>query len=123
MMIGGSLLFLTCVMLMPLMPFFPLACAMLAIGGFGSSAFANMQTSLIVLHAPAHIRSRLMGLLTVCIGMGPLGILLVGGLADLLGPMLAIEVVESLGFVSVAVMGVWWWRRERAVARGQSLNA
>jgi MFS family permease len=119
MMIGGSLLFLTCVMLMPLMPFFLLACLMLAIGGFGSSAFANMQTSLIVLHAPAHIRSRLMGLLTVCIGMGPLGILLVGGLADLLGPMLAIEVVEITGFVSVAVMGVWWWRREKAVGRGR----
>ena len=118
MMIGGSLLFLTCVMLMPLMPFFFLACLMLAIGGFGSSAFANMQTSLIVLHAPSHIRSRLMGLLTVCIGMGPLGILLVGGLADLLGPMLAIVVVEITGFVSVAVMGVWWWRREKAVGRG-----
>ncbi len=29
--------------------------------------------------------------------------------------MLAIEVVEITGFVSVAVMGVWWWRWERAV--------
>ena len=47
----------TCVMLMPLMPFFILACAMLAI--------------------------------------------------------------EITGFVSVAVMGVWWWRRETAVGRGQ----
>ena len=61
-----------------------------------------MQTSLIVLHAPAQIRSRLMGLLTVCIGMGPLGILLVGFLADRFGPMLAIDVVELICFVSVA---------------------
>ena len=81
-MVGGSLMFLVCVTLMPLAPTFALACALLAIGGFGSAAFANMQTSLIVLHAPPHIRSRLMGLLTVCIGMGPLGILLVGFLAD-----------------------------------------
>ena len=116
MMIGGSLLFLVCVMLMPLAPVFPLACLLLAIGGFGSSAFANMQTSLIVLHAPAHIRSRLMGLLTVCIGMGPLGILLVGFLAHKLGPLLAIEVVEVAGFVIVAWMGVWWWKKERAAA-------
>ena len=114
-MIGGSLVFLTCVMLMPLMPVFSLACLCLAVAGFGSSAFANMQTSLIVLHAPTHIRSRLMGLLTVCIGMGPLGILLIGGLADVLGPLMAIEVVEATGWVLVAIMGVWWWRREKAV--------
>ena len=54
-----------------------------------------MQTSLIVLHAPAHIRSRLMGLLTVCIGMGPLGILLFGFLADRFGPMLAIDIMAN----------------------------
>jgi MFS family permease len=113
-MVGGSLLFLASVILMPLMPFFTLACLCLAIAGFGSSAFANMQTALIVLHAPAHIRSRLMGLLTVCIGMGPLGILLIGGLAALWGPLVAIEVVEILCFVSVALMGVWWLRRERS---------
>jgi hypothetical protein len=74
-----------------------------------------MQTSLIVLHAPTHIRSRLMGLLTVCIGMGPLGILLIGGLADVLGPLMAIEAVEATGWVLVAIIGVWWWRREKAV--------
>lgn len=115
-MVGGSMVFLTCVMLMPLMPVFWLACLCLAVAGFGSSAFANMQTSLIVLHAPPHIRSRLMGLLTVCIGMGPLGILLFGALADVLGPLWAIEVAEAVGWVSVAIMGVWWFRRERASA-------
>jgi MFS family permease len=112
-MVGGSLLYLFCVMLMPVMPVFPLACAMLTIGGFGSSAFANMQTSLIVLHAPAYIRSRLMGLLTVCIGMGPLGILLFGFAADALGPMLAIDVIEAVGFVSVALIGWRWRMRDR----------
>jgi MFS family permease len=112
-MVGGSLLFLVCVILMPLAPVFPLACALLSIGGFGSAAFANMQTSLIVLHAPAHIRSRLMGLLTVCIGMGPLGILLVGILADFYGPMVAIDLVEAVGFVWVVIVGLRWRRRER----------
>jgi hypothetical protein len=72
-----------------------------------------MQTSLIVLHAPMHIRSRLMGLLTVCIGMGPLGILLMGTIADFVGPMLAIDVVAAAGFVSVCGIGIVWSRRER----------
>jgi MFS family permease len=117
-MVGGSLLFLVCVMLMPLAPAFPLACTLLAIGGFGSAAFANMQTSLIVLHAPAQIRSRLMGLLTVCIGMGPLGILLFGFAADALGPMPAIDLIEFVGFVSVAVIG-WRWRA-KDLGRGRA---
>ncbi len=112
-MIGGSLVFVTCVMLMPLMPVFPLACLCLAVAGFGSSAFANMQTALIVLHAPSHIRSRLMGLLTVCIGMGPLGILLIGVVAEILGPRRAILIVESVCWVWVALLGWWWVRRER----------
>jgi MFS family permease len=113
-MVGGSLLFLMCVVAMPLAPLFWVACLLLVVGGFGSAAFANMQTSLIVLHAPMHIRSRLMGLLTVCIGMGPLGILLVGALANYLGPMMAIDLVAVTGFVSVCGIGLMWRRRETA---------
>jgi MFS family permease len=112
-MVGGSLMFVACVFLMPLAPVFAMASGLLAVGGFGSAAFANMQTSLIVLHAPAHIRSRLMGLLTVCIGMGPLGILLVGFLADQVGPMRAIDIVEAICFVWVAWIGLRWRRWER----------
>jgi MFS family permease len=113
-MIGGSLLFLVCAALMPLAPIFPLACFLLVAGGFGSAAFANMQTSLIVLHAPPYVRSRLMGLLTVCIGMGPLGILLVGVLAEVLGPLWAIDVIETAGFALVATIGLVWRRSDRA---------
>jgi MFS family permease len=107
-MVGGSLLFLVCVILMPFAPVFPLACALLVIGGFGSAAFANMQTSLIVLHAPPHIRSRLMGMLTVCIGMGPVGILLIGVLADRFGPMVAVDIMAFTGFVAVSAIGLVW---------------
>lgn len=112
-MVGGSLLFLACVIAMPLAPWFWMACALLSIGGFGAAAFANMQTSLIVLHAPAAIRSRLMGLLTVCIGTGPLGILLMGFVAAFFGPMLAITSVASAGFVLVVLSGLYWRARER----------
>ena len=31
--------------------------------------------------------------------------------------LLAIEVVEATGWVLVAIMGVWWWRREKAVEK------
>jgi MFS family permease len=112
-MVGGSLLFLVCVTLMPLAPGFPLAFGLLAVGGIGSAAFANMQTSLIVLHAPPHIRSRLMGLLTVCIGSGPIGILLIGLLADRLGLMLAIDIMALAGLFAVSSIGLAWRRKDR----------
>ena len=117
-MVGGSVLFLACVVSMPLAPGFWLACSLLALGGFGSAAFANMQTSLIVLHAPVPIRSRLMGLLTVCIGMGPLGILLMGAIADFVGPRLAIDTVAATGLAAVCAIGVVWKRREARQAQG-----
>lgn len=112
-MVGGSLLMLGCVALMPLMPWFWLACLLLVGGGMGSAAFANMQSSLVILHAPMHMRSRLMGLLTVCIGAGPVGILLVGVLADWVGPLWAIDMIAVTGFVLVALAGLVWKRRER----------
>jgi MFS family permease len=117
-MVGGSLLFLVCVSLMPLAPTFPLAFGLLVIGGFGSAAFANMQTSLIVLHAPPHIRSRLMGLLTVCIGMGPLGILLIGLLADWFGLLLAVDIMALTGLVAVSAIGIAWRRNDLRRAAG-----
>lgn len=112
-MVGGSLLFLVCAALMPLAPVFSLACALLVVGGFGSAAFANMQTSLIIVHAPPHIRSRLMGLLTVCIGAGPVGILLVGALASALGLLGAVDAIELAGLVAVVTAGLVWRRKER----------
>ena len=69
---------------------------------------ANMQTSLIVLHTPMPIRSRLMGLLTVCIGMSPLGILLIGALADRFGPMIAVDIMAFTGLVAVSAIGLVW---------------
>ena len=103
---------------MPLAPVFSLACVLLVVGGIGSAAFANMQTSLIVLHAPPHFRSRLMGLLTVCIGAGPLGILLVGALASIVRPAGRGGHHRTLtGLVAVATAGLIWRRKELPPAR------
>lgn len=112
-MVGGSLLFLGAVAAMPFVPWFWPACALLVVAGIGASAFANMQTSLIILHAPAAMRSRLMGLLTVCIGMGPWGILLAGGLSGLFGPLIAINIISLAGFAAVLWCGLYWKRREK----------
>jgi hypothetical protein len=60
----GSLLFLIGLMAMAASPFYSLAFVLLLIGGFGTAAFSNMQTTLILTEAPFATRSRVMGIVT-----------------------------------------------------------
>ena len=108
-MISGSALFVICLMLLPLAPGFWTACALLVAGGTGTAAFSNMQTLLVITGAPPAMRSRLLGLITVCIGTGPLGQLAIGALADGFGLRLAVEIMAGSGLVAILAIG-WLWR-------------
>lgn len=112
-MLGGSAAFLAALVAMPLMPGYWLACAVLTLGGIGLALFGNMQTSLILTGAPAHVRSRQMGLISVCIGTGPLGQILLGALAGPLGPMGAVITTAGAGLVALAVVATLWARADR----------
>ncbi len=120
MMIGGSALFAATLAIMPLLPSFTAACLLLLVGGTGTAAFSNMQTMLVLNGAPPGMRSRLLGLITVCIGTGPLGQLLAGWLADTIGLRPAIEIVALVGLTVILAIGLVWRRAER---RAPSLNA
>ncbi len=115
-MVGGTLLFLAAIAAMPRMPSFPLACLAMIPGGCGAAAFSAMQTALIAAHAPVEIRSRLMGLLTVCIGCGPLGILAMGALGHVLGDRTAMDAMAAAGMLTASTIG-WRWRRRELAAR------
>ena len=56
--------------------------------------------------APPDVRSRLMGVVTVCIGTGPLGQLAAGAISDQLGPRSAVIVMAVTGLALTAAM-VW----------------
>ena len=101
---GGSALFLVTLIGMALSPSYWLALALLVIGGFGTAGFSNMQTTLMLTEAPAEMRSRLMGIVTVCIGTGPLGVVAVGALSDHLGPRGAVLAMASVGLVATIVL-------------------
>jgi hypothetical protein len=64
-----------------------------------------MQTTLILTEAPLAMRSRVIGIVTVCIGTGPLGVLAIGVLSEHLGPSLAILITAGLG---VSGLGLVW---------------
>ncbi len=103
----GSFLFLAGVILMALSPWFALAFVLLVIGGLGTAVFGNMQTSVILREAPPATRSRVMGIVTMGIGTGPIGVLAIGALSEQIGPTAAVLVMAGLGVVGLCLV----WRR------------
>jgi MFS family permease len=100
----GSFLFLTGLMAMALSPWYALAVTLLLIGGLGTAAFSNMQTTVILTEAPPPTRSRVMGIVTMCIGIGPLGVLAIGALSEQIGPFAAIFTMACLGLVGLSLV-------------------
>jgi MFS family permease len=102
MMISGSFLFLFALVATAMAPWYALAFVLLLVGGLGTAAFSSMQSTLVLTHAPAAARSRILGIITVCIGTGPLGVLAIGALSDWLGASRAILVMAVAGLVALA---------------------
>lgn len=115
-MLGGSAMFLVCLGVMPMLPNYWLATSVLAFGGLGLALFSNMQTTLVLTGVPPQVRSRQMGLITVCIGFGPIGQILIGALAQSLGPRGAVMAAAAAGLACVAALAVWWTAVERRPA-------
>ncbi|MFT8246190.1 MFS transporter [Roseomonas sp. BN140053] len=105
-MIAGSALFLAALVAMPLMPSYGLACGTLVGGGLGLALFGNMQTTLVLTGVPAHLRSRQMGLVTMCIGLGPVGQMLIGILSEFFGPLLATVITASAGLAALGGIAI-----------------
>ncbi len=108
---GGSSLFMVGLIVMALSNSYWLGLLALIVGGFGTAGFGNMQTTLVLTEAPAEMRSRLMGMVTVGIGTGPLGILVAGLLSDQVGPRDAVMTMAALGLLATLVLTTTLRRR------------
>ena len=108
---GGSSLFMVGLIVMALSDSYWLGLLALIVGGFGTAGFGNMQTTLVLTEAPAEMRSRLMGMVTVGIGTGPLGILVAGLLSDQVGPRDAVMTMAALGLLATLVLTTTLRRR------------
>lgn len=106
----GSLGFLVALAAMPAMPILALAILLLAVGGMGIAAFGTFQTTLVLTAAPVEARSRMMGLVTMAIGTGPIGMILSGVMADRLGTGLAVAALALAGLAIVGTVGAFWMR-------------
>jgi MFS family permease len=110
---GGATLFFIMIGAFALSDLAGLSMLALFLAGVGIATFGVMQTTLLLNHAAPAMRSRVMGVLAVCIGTVPLGVLAVGALAERIGSPQALLVSASLGLCSMGVLGLWWLRRSR----------
>ncbi len=76
--------------------------------GLANSGFSVMQATLIYLAAPAAMRSRLYGVLSLCIGSGLLGFINIGLMAELIGAPAATTLSGVEGLVALALTWRWW---------------
>ena len=104
--IGGSFVFLVAVIVMALSPWFIVAYLAVLLGGIGTARYGILQTSLALRDSPPAVRSRVMGMVTMSIGTGPLGVLAAGALSEALGPSPALVVMAVTGLA--ALVAVRW---------------
>ena len=80
----------------------------LALEGIGAGFFAAMQAALVLLNTPPQMRSRMMGLLSVCVGLCALGFLHIGLLAAWVGAQNAVLICTAEGLIAL-ILVCWTW--------------
>jgi len=86
----------------------PSMALVLALIGFSLAGFSAMQSTLVYAIAPPEMRSRLFGLLVICIGTGLLGVVNMGLMGEWLGGAGAVRLVAAEGIVAIALIGLGW---------------
>ena len=84
---------------------YPLALLALLLAGVGISGFATMQSVLVMVTAEDEMRGRAMGLLSMSIGALPFAMLLLGGVAQAIGPSAGVIGSVVIGLVAMAAWG------------------
>lgn len=67
--------------------------------GIGTAGFASMQSTIILSNTPYNKRGLGLGLITIAIGSGPFGALLVGQIAEIFSPQNALILNSFLGLM------------------------
>jgi predicted MFS family arabinose efflux permease len=95
----GALLELVCLLAFAASPWYTLSLVLLLGVGLGNSGFSTMQSTIILLSAAPGMRGRAVGILGLCIGSTPLGLLELGAVAAMVGVPAAIGLNAGLGLL------------------------
>jgi predicted MFS family arabinose efflux permease len=85
-----------------------LAGSVLLATGLANAGFSIMQATLVYLSAPPEMRSRVFGVLSVCIGIGMIGFIHLGLLAGLIGASWATATTGIEGLLALMLTRRWW---------------
>jgi MFS family permease len=116
---SGSIILPVCMILFAIIPWLPVSNAMmilltmvmLVITGAGLMLVTNTTNAMVQTRTPEHLRGRVMGIYVVIFQGGmPIGSLLVGGLAAVIG--LPGAILIGGGLMVVFVAGIWIFRSE-----------
>ena len=81
--------------------------------GLGTAGFASMQSTIILSNTPYNQRGLGLGLVTIAIGSGPFGALLVGQIAEIFNPQNALIFNSLLGLVlTVSAITLFKFRKK-----------
>lgn len=89
-------------------PVAPAAAVVLLLNGMGAVGFTVMQATLVYRDSPVEMRARLLGVLSVCIGTGPIGFVYLGFLADVLTPRVATVAIAVQGMLALLLTRRYW---------------
>lgn len=106
--LGGVVGYMIMLIVFALVPYSPVAGFALVFTGLGGAGFATMQATLVYLAAPAEMRSRILGVLSVCIGTGPIGFVWLGLLADAIGAHWATAATGTIGLLAMLLTRKLW---------------
>jgi MFS family permease len=106
--IGGVAIYLLMLPVFAVAPGPLFASSVLLLTGLANSGFSIMQATLVYLAAPPEMRSRVFGVLSVCIGVGMIGFLHLGWLAGMIGATWAIMTIGAEGLVALLLTRRWW---------------
>ena len=115
--IYASLGFLIVIAAFALAPWYWLAIPLLFIGGFGMSGFGTMQSIIVVSSTRPEMRGRVLGVLAVAIGSGPIGALHVGWLATQIGTDTAVLAIAITGIILTTIPLLIWRKYLRSIPR------
>ncbi len=106
--VGGVILYMIMLVVFAVVTVPAIAGAALLLTGLGGAGFSTMQATLVYLAAPPEMRSRILGVLSVCIGTGPIGFVWLGWLADMIGAHNATAVTGMIGLAALAATWRLW---------------
>ena len=106
--VGGVAVYLAMLLVIATIPDAVVAGTVLLMTGLSGACFSTMQATLVYLASPPEMRSRIYGVLSMCIGFGPLGFLHIGLLADWIGAPGATLVSGLEGLVALLLTRRVW---------------